>query len=214
MMRKVVILAGVLLCSAMAAVAPANLLLNGDFELGELGQLGSVTVDNWITWGNSGWHHSDDGLKFDDKGIKLWWDATGIYQDFTAAVGAEFLFEVYAITSQTEALKGWDAVVKAEWLDASWQFVAGEEIGRFYGEKDDKGIAGDPISTWKLISGSATAPEGAAYGRIVMVLEQADNWQSTTGGAIYWDNASVVMVPEPLSLALLGAGALCLRRKK
>ena len=204
----VLIMVGCLLSNVQA-----NLLLNAGFEDGELGNLNSVTVDNWITWGDNGWHHSDAGYKYDDKGIKIWWDSTGVYQDFDVVVGTEYTVSISAITGNVEPLQGWDGVLKLEWTNASWQSVGvSSEIGRFYGEKDDKGIAGDAIDTWKEISGSAIAPEGAAHGRLVFYLEQADSWESTTGGSLFWDNA--VVTPEPATIMLLGLGSVLFGRRK
>ncbi len=200
------------LIGCLVSNVQANLLLNGGFEDGDLGQLGSVTINNWITWGDSGWHHNDAGFKFDEKGIKLWHDSTGVYQDFDVVVGTEYTVGLSAITAGSDALKGWDGVVKIEWTDASWINVGGSEVGRFYGAKDDKGIAGDASDTWKEISGAAVAPAGAVHGRLVYYLEQADNWESTTGGSLYWDNAFVT--PEPATLILLGLGSVVLGRCK
>ncbi len=194
----------------MCAGAQANLILNGGFEGGDLGNIDSVTIDNWTKWGNSGWHHDDAGYKNGDKGMKYWWDSTGMYQDFDATAGVEYTFSLAAISPSADMLKGWDLIVKAEWLDANWAVLGGEVIDRFVGAKSETN-PGDGTDTWVTLSGTSTATDGAIHGRIVMYLEQAGDW-GYTGGGVYFDDASVV--PEPMTIALLGLGSMALIRRK
>jgi hypothetical protein len=46
----------------------ANLLTNGDFEDGNTGQVGSVSIPGWNSWGSNGWHHNDAGACLGSKG--------------------------------------------------------------------------------------------------------------------------------------------------
>ena len=202
---------GVVLC----ATAQANLLINGDFEQGDCAWLGdSPVIPGWTYWGTDGWHHNDEGYKFDDKGMLVWWDSVGMYQDvFDVVVGQDYEFSVYAITKSTDMLKGWDFVVKAEWTTENWETIGSTEIGRFVGAKSESD-PGDGTDTWKLISGTSTAVEGAAHGKIYFQLVQAGDW-GYTGGSVCFDNASVVAVPEPATLVFLGLGGfLFVRRRK
>lgn len=208
MTKLLKVLVAVALVASLCGTARANLLSNGDFELGDCGQLGSVTIDNWTTWGTNGWHASDAGYYKGCKSIKFWWDSTGIYQDFAATVGNEYELSIDAISPASAALQGFDGILKVEWFDASWSNLGGTIVDRFIGEKDDKGIAGDGTEVWVELSGTATAVEGAAYGRLVFYLEQADNWESSTNGVLYVDDASVVLVPEPATMLLFGLGGL------
>ncbi|HRX84667.1 MAG TPA: hypothetical protein P5572_06560, partial [Phycisphaerae bacterium] len=85
MVRKVMLCSLVLGLAATAA--SANLLVNGGFEDGDTGQLGTVALPGWNSWGPSGWHHDDAGRTLDTKAMKLWWDDAGLWQDFAVTPG-------------------------------------------------------------------------------------------------------------------------------
>ena len=191
MKKKIVLLAMVFASIGLVSSVSANILENPGFEQGDLGQLDTIILPGWTSFGYSGEHVDTAGYTIGDYSIKMWWDVTGIYQDFSCVGGMDYDISINAITEDGDHLQGWDAVFKVEWYDSGDFLIEVIEIGRFIGEKDDKAISGDPVDVWKLISATKTAPGPAAYGRVVMYLEQADNWESTTGGVIYWDNVSV-----------------------
>jgi len=186
----------VLALTLPATPVGANLVLNGGFEDGSLGQFSAVPIPNWNVWGWSGWHHNDIGYKFDGKAVKEWWDDSGLWQDFPVAERAAYDFSVWAITAAYEPLSGWDGVFRVEWYDDNWDEISHEEIGRFYGAKDpcSQGHPGDPAEVWKFISGTKTAPAGAVNGRVVLCLVDGDGywpWHSEHSGAVNWDDVSV-----------------------
>ncbi|MFA5292184.1 MAG: PEP-CTERM sorting domain-containing protein [Phycisphaerae bacterium] len=205
---------GLVLCGT----AQANLLTNGGFEDGDCAWLGdSPSIPGWTYWGTDGWHMNDAGYVMDSKGMLVWWDSVGMYQDvFGVVVGQEYEFSVSAITKAADKLRGWDLMVKAEWTAENWATIGSSEIGRFIGAKSESN-PGDGTDTWKLISGTAVAPEGAAHGKIYFQLTHdgvGADW-GYTGGSVCFDNASVVLVPEPATMALLGLGGLFfIRRRK
>jgi len=59
------------------------------------------------------------------------------------------------------------------------------------------------INTWYQGSISGTAPAGAEYAVVIAMF--MDDAQTTTEN-VYFDNASLTLVPEPYSLALTGMG--------
>ena len=69
--------------------------------------------------------------------------------------------------------------------------------------------------TWYEGSVSATAPVGAVY--VVVYAMFMDNGQTTTEN-VYFDDASIPIIPEPSSLLLasmgMATGLFCLRRQK
>jgi hypothetical protein len=202
---------GIVLCGTVQA----NLLQNGDFEEGNAAWLGDQPViPGWTYWGTNGWHREDAGYKYGEKDMIIWWDDVGMYQDvFDVVVGQEYEYSVSAISKATDKLKGWDLVVKAEWTAASWATIESTDIGYFFGAKSESD-PGDGTETWKLISGTDIAPVGAAHGKIYFQLVHTGSWDYT-GGSVCFDNASVVLVPEPATMALLGIGGLLfIRRRK
>jgi hypothetical protein len=170
-------------------------------------------IPGWTFWGTDGWHMNDAGYVMDGKGMLVWWDTVGLYQDvFGVVAGQTYEYSVSAITKATDKLKGWDLVVKAEWTAENWATIGGTEIGRFVGAKSESN-PGDGVDTWKLISGTAVVPEGAAHGKIYFQLVQAGDW-GYTGGSVCFDNASVVLVPEPATIVVLSLAGLFIRRRK
>jgi glucosylceramidase len=163
--------------------ACANLLTNGGFEDGSTGQIGSVTIPGWSTWGSSGWHHNDAGLILDTKAVKLWWTDTGIYQDFTAAAGNTYRLSGYILHASGDALRDGDKSgdFRVEWYDTANTKLREDTFGKI--TKDD------PTDTWIDYSADITAPAGTIYGRYLIRM-----YQPTTGdGTVHYDNVSVVL---------------------
>ena len=200
MMKRLVIFLALL---ALAIPTQAEVLVNGDFEDGDTGQITGTPIPGWNAWNWSGWHHDDAGAVIDTKAMKLWWDDSGLYQDFAATPGLTYDFSVQCLdwSGDTSPIN-WNGLIKAEFYDPCDVQLANVELERF-----DSDI--EPDDVWTQIGGSYEAPAGTAYGRIVLMVV---DWHDGIAGAIQFDNASVT--PEPTTIALLGLGGLLLRRRR
>ncbi len=169
------------------ACAQTNLLINGDFENGDVGSLGNG-VPGWNHWGSDGWHHNDVGAVIGAKGMKFWWNSTGMWQDFTAREGRVYEYRVRVMDwSGDTTANNWDFRIEAEFYNASNNMLTASVLGYF-----DSSVQPDDV--WIQIGGTVTAPNGTAYGRIVLRLW---DWQPGISGSIYFDNASVTVVRSP-----------------
>lgn len=181
-MRKRFVLYSLLMVLGWGVSAWANLLVNPGFEEGPTGQVGSVTIPGWNTWGTNGWHHNDAGAMIDTQGMKFWWDGVGIWQDFAATAGSTYDISVQVIDASRDTKpNNWDFQIEAEFYNAANVQLAAVVLDYF-----DSSI--EPDDMWVTIGGSIAAPDGTTYGRVVM---RTLDWQEGIGGALYFDNVSV-----------------------
>ena len=203
MKRSVFAIAVLISVLLFGVSADANLLINGDFEDGDIGQVGSVEIPGWSNWGDAGWHNSDAGATIDSKAMKFWWDSVGLWQDFSATAGQTYAYSVQVMDwSGDTSANNWDLQIEAEFYDAESQQLTSVVLGYF-----DSGVELD--DTWVQIGDSVVAPAETAYGRVVI---RAVDWQENISGSVYFDNVSVV--PEPATLTLFCIGGLFFRRSR
>lgn len=184
-MRSRLVWYSLILLLAVSVSTQANLLANPGFEDGPTGNI-NIGIPGWLQWGSDGWHHTDPGRVIDTKAVKLWWTASGIYQNFTAVPGHTYRMSGYMLHYNTDALRpGTNGLcdktgeLHAEWYDAANVMLREDVIGVL-------SIA-DPVNTWKLCSADLTAPASAVQGRYLIRM-----YQSAGGdGAVNYDNASV-----------------------
>ncbi|MHC5183933.1 MAG: LamG-like jellyroll fold domain-containing protein [Planctomycetota bacterium] len=191
MVKKMMFLMVILLA---AGSAQANILTNGDFELGVGGYMsaGGYAPDGWTMIAGAGsWHQSAPPEVVQGTQSVVMWGADTLGQDFTVTPGAVYEYSVDAINSaaggsHTISPVGMSLVLYAESLGAGAAVIETVEVDRF-----ECGV--DPDETWTTISGSYTAAGGAVTGGIRIVFEGAN---STTH--MSFDNA---VVTEAASLA-------------
>jgi hypothetical protein len=161
----VVLVLAALLCTSANA---ANLLTNGGFEDGDTGQIGSVVIPGWNSWGNNGWHNNDAGAVIDTKSMKFWWDGVGMWQNYAATPGTTYTYSVQVIDASRDTTpNNWDLQIEAEFYDAANVQLRATPVGYF-----DSTI--QPNDTWIGIGGSIVAPAGTTTGRVVI---RSLDWQ-------------------------------------
>lgn len=184
---------------SVAASTGANLLVNGDYETGEIGQFGSVYINGWTTWGTGGAHDDWFSCSGGSKSIRLWSNEAGIYQDFDVSGGSFYQIDAYATSTSGDNPLGWSSRLMLEWFNADSVLIDSEFVGWY--------TNGEPFNVWKHISGSYQAPADADYGRAALVLVDINDWYDNEG-SIGWDQLSVECIPEPSSLMLVLSGLL------
>jgi hypothetical protein len=180
-MRRGLVLLSVLFLIAGVSTW-ANLLVNPGFEDGDTGQVGSVLIPGWDTWGTNGWHNDDAGAIIDTKSMKFWWDGVGMWQDFPATAGSTYDYSVQIIdASRDTSPSNWDLQIEAEFYDATDTQLSAAVVGYF-----DSTL--EPDDTWVQIGGQVVAPAGTAYGRVIL---RSVDWVAGIAGALYFDDVSV-----------------------
>jgi len=199
-MKKITFLIAVF---AVAGIANANLLTNGDFEGAGAG---------WSQWwgGNSNKDVADpiEG----DKCGGVWWSDDGIFQGFAIDAGK---YEFGGQIMSTQGMVDRRAVIVAEvgaWNPDKW----GPGIGGIdvWWTQELALLVGDPANEWKTPTGSTVIDNTAAGATYLNINLFLINEGSAPSGIAFFDNVWVEKIPEPATMALLGLGALLLKRRK
>jgi len=213
-MKKILILLAVL---AVTGIASAELLLNAGFESGDL--------TGWGAWGTvygylPSWYGTpssrasqvvvndpaaartgDHYLKLATDNPTSWtisWGYSEVHQaGIAATAGIDYTLSAYAMT---EPGTDWiPAKLKLTFFDGANNNLGANEVDRWL----------DPTLGWQYIEHTLIAPAGTATVR-AQITNGTILWPGVAG--IRFDDAS--LVPEPVTIALLGLGGLFLRRRK
>jgi hypothetical protein len=152
----------------------------------------------WGAWGatlSSAYAHSGSYSAFDWDNS---WNPQGMYQLVSATAGAQYDFRAWYM-NLAQSGYATPVLVQMSFFDATGK-TNGLSGGPFV---VGPWLAGSPNGTWvespDLI---ATAPAGTAM--IGLYLMYMDN--NGGNGVEYFDDASLTVVPEPSSMALVGMG--------
>jgi len=173
-----------------------DLLNNGDFESGD-----ASSGDNLGT--PPGWSGSFNGIAvssclFDecqqvpvprspDQVLKLFGpanpnDASGAFQNVEAIPGQTYTASAWANNSSVDPLQGNNlAGLQLIFLDDAGVEIRSKEI--------TAGVDDLPLDAWVKLELWALAPQDAAFAKIQLLHIQVNN--PPTGGAIFWDDASL-----------------------
>ena len=205
-MKKIVLMLAAM--ALVAGIAQAELLTNPGFEDGAYGV--KLIPDGWSIYSptySSGWDWwlSGGGAHGGSKYMSMHAAPSASYTTATigqvlpAAPGDEFTFSVWAKSpSQSVNATPYGYIT---WGNATTSWLS-------YGSliPDNSSVG----NTWTLVSFDAvTAPAGAEWGYFQVMGTLAND---AAAGGILYDDAS--LIPEPVTLGLLGLGALMLRRRK
>jgi hypothetical protein len=194
MVKKMMFLMVILLA---AGSAQANILTNGDFELGvsQYMAAGGYAPDGWYMTANDGWHQNAPPEAVQGLLSVVMWSAGSLAQDFTVIPGVTYDCSVDAINITVSNLvaspAGMSLVLYGESLDAGAAVIDSVEIDRF-----ECGV--DPEGVWTTISGAYTVAGGAVTGRIRIVFEGANGTTHMSfDNAVVTEAVSLVSDPWP-----------------
>lgn len=130
----------------------------------------------------------------------------GASQDQPAVAGTSYTASAFALTPTGDSVNGSNfATLALEFYDAT-----ATQLGHI---ESTHVTAASPLDTWIPLSANAVAPAGTVTARIVLVHVQLNS--PVTGGAVYFDDASLAAVPEPAMgvVGLAMVGGISLRRR-
>jgi hypothetical protein len=186
---------------ATATAQAQNLLVDPSFEAATFGQPNPIPVPGGV---GGGWAAFQGNLTVAaaHTGVQsatLWdnsWNPSGVYQIVNATAGLNY--GASAWFENLGAASGWGTpyLLNLEFHDA---------LGGQVGTTVSTGWLSDlPLGAWQQLSAAGVAPAGTAYAYVYFMAMNS----VPTGAAFYVDDASLTVIPEPSSFALVGLGLM------
>lgn len=191
---------------AMTTVSQAQ-ILNGSFEDGS-----GTDATNWFRFGNA--YREPVGARTGTFSMKMFGsfsggtNVTGAFQDFAIAPGQTASASVYGLNMSTDAMSGDNfAVLKLIYRDAANNDILAQESAVRIARNT-------PFDQFQLMTASlGAAPANTDHGSLFLLFVQLDS-TPFAGGATFFDDAQVSVVPEPGTIIALSAGVVALIRSR
>lgn len=205
--RVLIAITALVLAFAASPVVAAfpNLLADPSFESGTPSLTG---IGGWSLF--QGPTFSSDYARSGSLSLKEVFDPTApgsqpystTIQKVPATAGATCTFSAYGLIQNYDFSSSSFGVLFLIFEDNS-----GNWTGTLV-DSPDKIDRTSPWDTWIPISVTATAPLNTAFVTTHLVF-----WLPSANDVLYWDDATLTVVPEPSSLVLLGIGGIWLRAR-
>lgn len=174
-------------------VSADELLINGDFEIGTPARDRSSSFDckywrriiekenefnSWLTNGDL----ARNQIGANNKALNFRWQATSVFQYFTAVADEEYTFFVDYFIPTNECR--WQPRIQVEWFNSSDVLIANIIT---VAEADNPSSA---TRQWIKLDGKAIAPSNTAYARILLNVN--DRGTGPYFQQVYFDDASII----------------------
>lgn len=199
------------LIAAFAAVATSHAqVLNASFESGT-----GTAASDWIQFGNS--YREPVGARTGTHSMKMFGNfsggtnVTGAFQDFAISAGQSATSSVYGLNASFDRMTGDNfALLKLIYRDAANNDLVAMESARITRDTT--------LDQFQLLTASlGPAPVGTDHGSIFLLFIQPDT-TPFAGGAAFFDDVELTVVPEPGTMGAMMVGGLFLmsrmRRRK
>jgi hypothetical protein len=209
-------LGAIVVALAMVAGAQADNLVNGRFDAQNASGGDIPGATGWSSF-NAAFTHADAVALSSPNDLKLFGPffnggGAGVVQGgFAASAGQLWASSAFARIESSDPMDPNNfAVVQLQFLDSGNNVLSTIESPHIT-------RAGLPLDTWRQFVAQGTAPANTATAQILLVHVQLAN--PVAGGSIFFDNASLLALPEPAStvlglLAFAGTAGIARRRTR